>query len=100
MREKNQEASDAIKWFRGSQAYDPAEDIAELQNDNEEQKTNNLTLAEAFSRKATVRGIIISFGLMCFQQFSGINAVIFYTNDIFKAAGGMDPGVATIIVGN
>lgn len=97
-REKNQEASDAIKWFRGSQ-YDPSEDVAELQNDIEEQKSNNLTLAEAFSRKTTVRGIIISFGLMCFQQFSGINAVIFYTNDIFKAAGGIDAGIATIIVG-
>lgn len=98
MREKNHEASNAIKWFRGSQ-YDPAEDIAELQNDNEEQKANNLSLAEAFSRKATVRGIVISFGLMCFQQFSGINAVIFYTNDIFEAAGGIDAGIATIIVG-
>lgn len=98
MREKNSEASDAIKWFRGSQ-YDPAEDIAELQNDNEEQKANNLSISEAFSRKTTVRGIIISFGLMCFQQFSGINAVIFYTNDIFKAAGGIDSGIATIIVG-
>lgn len=98
MRERNQDASKALKWFRGSQ-YDPAEDIAELQNENEEQKANNLSLAEAFSRKATVRGIVISFGLMIFQQFSGINAVIFYTNDIFDAAGGIDSGIATIIVG-
>lgn len=99
MREKNQAASSAIKWLRGPQ-YDPAEDIAELQNDNEEQKARNLSIFEILSRKTTVRGIIISFGLMFFQQVSGINAVIFYTNDIFKAAGtGIDEGLATIIVG-
>lgn len=98
MREKNQEAVSAIKWLRGSQ-YDPTEDIAELQNDNEEQKANNLTFIEALSRKTSVRGLVISFGLMFFQQVSGINAVIFYTNDIFDAAGGIDSGIATIVVG-
>lgn len=71
MREKNQEASSAIKWLRGSQ-YDPTEDIAELQNDNEEQKARNLSIIEVLSRKTSVRGIVISFGLMFFQQVSGI----------------------------
>lgn len=99
MRERNSEASSAIKWFRGSQ-YDPAEDIAELQNDNEEQKQNNLSVREALSRKTSVRGLIICFGLMFFQQVSGINAVIFFTTDIFIAAGsGIEPEIATILVG-
>lgn len=44
--------------------------------------------------------LIIGLGLMLFQQFSGINAVIFYTNDIFQSAGSNIPAViATIIVG-
>ncbi|CRL04571.1 CLUMA_CG017640, isoform A [Clunio marinus] len=98
-REKNQEASKAFKWLRGDQ-YDPAEDIAELQNENEEQKANNLSIAEALGRKTSVRGLVISFGLMFFQQMSGINAVIFYTTDIFAAAGtDINPEIATIIVG-
>lgn len=99
MRERNQEASSAIKWLRGPQ-YDPAEDIAELQNDNEEQKVKNLSIGEALGRNTSIRGLVICFGLMFFQQVSGINAVIFYTTDIFKASGaGINPEVATIIVG-
>lgn len=44
--------------------------------------------------------LICSLGLMFFQQFSGINAVIFYTNNIFEAANSqMNPSLATIIVG-
>lgn len=74
MRDKNQEASSAIKWLRGSQ-YDPTEDIAELQNDNEEQKSRNLSILEALGRPASIRGLIISFGLMFFQQVSGINGL-------------------------
>jgi MFS family permease len=38
--------------------------------------------------------------LMFFQQFSGINAVIFYMLPIFESAGStLDPAIASIIVG-
>ena len=44
--------------------------------------------------------LTISFALMLFQQFSGINAVIFYAQTIFNAAGStLDPAICTIIVG-
>lgn len=99
MREKTVEASNSLKWFRGPR-FDPTEDIAELQNDNEEQKANNLSIGEALSRKTSVRGLVIILGLMFFQQVSGINAVIFYTTDIFNAAdSGIQAELGTIIVG-
>lgn len=99
MKDNNQGAVKALKWLRGSQ-YDPAEEIAELQNDNEERRSNAVTFTEAMSRKTTIRGLVVSMGLMFFQQVSGINAVIFYTNDIFGAANtGIKPELATIIIG-
>lgn len=43
---------------------------------------------------------MISLALMLFQQFSGINAVIFFTQQIFKSAGSnIDASVSAIIVG-
>lgn len=95
---RNQEAASTIKWLRGNQ-YDPTEEIVELQNENEEQKANNLSIIEVLGRKASIRGLVICFGLMFFQQVSGINAVIFYSNEIFETAGTGIADIATIIVG-
>lgn len=50
--------------------------------------------------KSNRKAIWISIGLMFFQQFSGINAVIYYTKDIFKLAGSsIDDNLCTIIIG-
>lgn len=99
MKDNGQGAIKSLKWLRGQQ-YDPSEEIAELQNDAEERKANALTFGQAMSRKTTIRGLVVTMGLMFFQQVSGINAVIFYTNAIFEAADtGISPSIATIIIG-
>jgi Sugar (and other) transporter len=99
IKNNSEAATSSLQWLRGGK-YDPAEDIADLQNENEERKANTVSFTEALKRKTTIRGLIISLGLMFFQQVSGINAVIFYTTDIFKAANvGLDPKYATIIIG-
>lgn len=42
----------------------------------------------------------IGVGLICFQNFSGIDAVLFYSETIFdKAGSSLDSAVATIIIG-
>lgn len=49
---------------------------------------------------ATARAVCLVLGLMAVQQLCGINAIIFYTVDIFEAAGSsLSPWVATMIVG-
>lgn len=55
---------------------------------------------ELFHVKANRNGFIICVMLMFFQQFSGINAVIFFAEVIFKAAGSsLEPKYSSIIIG-
>lgn len=50
--------------------------------------------------KFAFTALIISAGLISFQQLSGINVVLFYSQSIFEKAGSsMDPAIATICVG-
>jgi hypothetical protein len=57
-------------------------------------------LSDLFSVRSNLMAFIISLALMLFQQFSGINAVIFFAQDIFEAAGStLDPALCTMIVG-
>lgn len=47
-----------------------------------------------------MKPLLVSLYLMIFEQISGFNAIIFYTNDIFIASGrNVDSHLATIIVG-
>jgi hypothetical protein len=51
-------------------------------------------------RPGVYKPLLISVCLMIFQQLSGVNAVIFYTEDIFVKAGfNANPSIPTLIVG-
>lgn len=53
-----------------------------------------------FFRAPVIKPLVIALGLMLFQDLTGINAVVFYTVNIFQAAGStIDGNYATIIVG-
>lgn len=96
---RNEEAIKSLKWLRGSE-YDYSAELTELQDDHNERLAAKVSIIGALTRKASIKALIISIGLMFFQQMSGINAVIFYTGFIFNAANtGIDPSIATIIVG-
>lgn len=97
MKGKEEEAIKALKRFRGED-FDPSSEIADLQKEEEIRQSQNVR--EALKRKSSKKAMLISFGLMFFQQLSGINAVIFYMTTIFsdpKIA--LKPEYATIIVG-
>ncbi|HJO94079.1 MAG TPA: sugar porter family MFS transporter [Victivallales bacterium] len=52
-------------------------------------------LGKSFFKRVLLLGIIV----MALQQLTGINTVIYYSGNIFKAAGMANPAVGTILVG-
>jgi SP family facilitated glucose transporter-like MFS transporter 8 len=59
-------------------------ELQEMQASVDEAAAQKLSFTEAFRTREAKKGLMIAFGLMIFQQLSGVNAVIFYTTRIFK----------------
>ncbi|KAI5641006.1 sugar transporter domain-containing protein [Phthorimaea operculella] len=98
-RNRRKDAERSLRWLRGPDA-DLAAEMEDMQKEVDDASRQSGGLSKILSNRATVIAFVCSLGLMFFQQFSGINAVIFYTNNIFQSAGsGIDPTIATIIVG-
>jgi len=96
---RRSEAEASLKRLRG-RGYDVSYELNELQKELEKSSANEVSFSDIFTRKAAFRGLIVSLGLMVFQQLSGVNAVIFYANSIFEDAGStLDPAISTIIIG-
>lgn len=95
-----EKAEASIKFFRGDQ-YDAKVELAYLQKCQEEiSKVPRSSIIKEFKKRATFKAFIIIISLFFFFQMSGINALIFYTTQIFIEAGiSMDPAIATIIIG-
>ncbi|KAJ3645694.1 hypothetical protein Zmor_023334 [Zophobas morio] len=66
----------------------------------QELNQNNGGIKELFSTRSLRKGLTITVGLILFQQFSGINAVLSYMQTIFSATqSGLPPEISTVIVG-
>lgn len=74
------------KLYRGSRAQEEFMELKE-ELDNESQ-SGKVTLRDIFSAKWR-RRLVIGVMIAVFQQMSGVNALIFFSNDIFKI--GADP---------
>lgn len=65
----------------------------------EDSKTQNIS-GKDILKPIIMKPLLVSLYLMVFEQISGFNAVIFYTNDIFIGSGSnVDSHLSTIIVG-
>ncbi|XP_047359120.1 facilitated trehalose transporter Tret1-like isoform X2 [Vespa velutina] len=85
--------------LRGSQ-YDVEQEISMQKKMIEEANKNKVSFLTLLKSKACKKAILISYGLMGFQQLSGVNAVSFYVGFIFDKAGGfVGPKEAAIVIG-
>ncbi|XP_016973711.1 facilitated trehalose transporter Tret1-2 homolog [Drosophila rhopaloa] len=93
---KTERAEKALKFLRGKDV-DVSGELKDAALDSQKEKTS---IGKTLCRKVTLKGLFLSIGLMIFQQFTGINAIIFYTTFIFTSAGSsLEPRFSTIIVG-
>ncbi|XP_047985601.1 facilitated trehalose transporter Tret1-like [Leguminivora glycinivorella] len=91
----------AKKWLHlSSRATAVVKDDVPEKPSAEAPKAPSLFTREVFCSPAVVKPLVVGFSLLFFQQFSGIDAVIFFTVEIFQSAGStLNPMMATIIVG-
>ena len=87
-----------MQWFRGKNA-DISKELAEIESNYKSSARESSGIRDLL-QMAYVKPLLISLGLMFFQQLSGVNAVIFYTVSIFeKSRGTIDSNLSSIIVG-
>lgn len=94
-------AKSSLQWLRGGKDANITDEFNELKKSQiEADKTATNSAFKDLFQKSSIKPLMISLGLMFFQQMSGINAVIFYTVTIFQDAGStIDENLCTIIVG-
>lgn len=97
---RTKQARDSLQWFRGKD-YDVEDEITKMVDQIADDRRNEAHFMDLINSRAASKGLVVSLGLMIFQQLSGINAVIFYAEKIFEHTGsGMSPSIAPIIVGS
>ncbi|KAF5279759.1 hypothetical protein FQA39_LY05449 [Lamprigera yunnana] len=80
--------------------YNCIAELGSIKSLLDESLQNSVSLSCAIRKPCGYKPFIIALALMLFQQFSGINAIIFYTGNIFTESGAkIDPKIATICVG-
>lgn len=81
---KTKRARKSLQWLRGANA-DVTDELSTVEKTHveSERQASQGAFTELFTG-SNLKPLVISLGLMFFQQMSGINAVIFYTVQIFQ----------------
>lgn len=80
-------AKEALSWLRGKS--DVHDELLEMQEEREKHghENNKFKFIDLFLKKELRWPVIISLMMQLSQQFSGINAVVYYSTSIFEKAG-------------
>uniref|UniRef100_A0A182J8U1 Facilitated trehalose transporter Tret1 n=1 Tax=Anopheles atroparvus TaxID=41427 RepID=A0A182J8U1_ANOAO len=93
-------AIESLSYLRGKTVEGVQEEMQEITTTVEESLKNRGTLVDLLRNRGNVKALIICCGLITFQQLSGINVILFYSQNIFASTGTtMDSAVSTILVG-
>ncbi|XP_074149243.1 solute carrier family 2, facilitated glucose transporter member 8 [Sminthopsis crassicaudata] len=92
IKHKQQEAVAAMRFLWG---IDKEQEVEEKEYGHEDQGFHLARLKNPAIYKPFLIGVL----LMAFQQFSGINAMMFYAETIFEQANFKDSSLASVIVG-
>lgn len=84
-----------LQWLRGP-LYDAEAEICDIENNLDKQEKASF---RDFMTPGLYRPLIIGSMLMMFQQFCGINAVLFFDAKIFKSAGIDGADKVSLLVG-
>jgi SP family facilitated glucose transporter-like MFS transporter 8 len=88
-----------LQWFRGHDC-DVDDELTKMADTLKEAQQNRGSWGDLMSSRGTVMALIVALGLMTFQQFSGVNAVIFYSGKIFQTSGSsLSATAASILIG-
>lgn len=91
-------AERALQKLRCSNNVD--KELETIKRNVEESLANKASFFDIFKSKGLTKALIISLALVTFQQFSGINVILFYTQTIFEATGStIPPEISTIVTG-
>lgn len=96
---KRTEATKSLAYLRGKSVGAVKEEMEVIEASVQESMQETGRFVDLFINKGNLKALIISCGLISFQQLSGINAILFYTKTIFEKTGSsLDPALATILV--
>ncbi|XP_077204528.1 solute carrier family 2, facilitated glucose transporter member 2 isoform X2 [Paroedura picta] len=95
---KAEDAKKSLLWLRGN--YDPTKDLEEMEREKEEaSKEKPVSILQLITSTTYRQPFLVAIMVHLAQQFSGINAIFYYSTDIFTEAGIKEPVYATIGVG-
>lgn len=92
-RGRDERALRSLRWLRGLE-YNSEKELKDIKTAYQaESEIGSISIKTLLTERVYVRPFIIVSLLMMFQQFSGVNVVIFYAQVIFRDAGSdIDPG--------
>ncbi|VVC33148.1 Hypothetical protein CINCED_3A009001 [Cinara cedri] len=96
-----QKAMESLRWLRGNPNETVViKELNEIKKSVDDAKKQKSGFGELFVNRGNIKAVIISCAMVTWQQLSGINVVLLYSEKIFlKTGANMSASVSAIIVG-